>query len=156
MAVLEGRSQPAIGRAGHRHRHRLRGAGLARAVGTLAPAVYAGKHTALGHLVGRGGRRLRAGRDGRLAGGARVPLILIGGGVRSGKSAFALRYARRLGERRVFVATAQALDDEMRGAHRAPPRGARAGDFVTVEEPLDAGGALARASRPATWWWSTA
>ena len=44
-----------------------------------------------------------------------MPVILIGGGARSGKSAFALRYARRLGaERGVFVATAQAFDDEMR------------------------------------------
>ncbi|HEY0713938.1 MAG TPA: bifunctional adenosylcobinamide kinase/adenosylcobinamide-phosphate guanylyltransferase, partial [Polyangia bacterium] len=34
-------------------------------------------------------------------------LILIGGGARSGKSAFALGYARALGEARLFVATAQ-------------------------------------------------
>jgi adenosylcobinamide kinase / adenosylcobinamide-phosphate guanylyltransferase len=66
-------------------------------------------------------------------------LILIGGGVRSGKSAFALRRARQLGQRRAFIATAQAFDDEMRAridAHRRE----RADEFETHEEPL----ALAR------------
>jgi adenosylcobinamide kinase/adenosylcobinamide-phosphate guanylyltransferase len=74
-----------------------------------------------------------------------VPLILIGGGARSGKSTFALHYARRLGEPRVFIATAQAFDDEMRAriARHREERGA--GDFVTVEEPLDLVGALGRA-----------
>ncbi|HEY8514197.1 MAG TPA: bifunctional adenosylcobinamide kinase/adenosylcobinamide-phosphate guanylyltransferase [Candidatus Binatia bacterium] len=63
-------------------------------------------------------------------------LVLIGGGARSGKSAFALVRARELGARRVFVATAQALDAEMRervAAHRAE----RGDDFRTVEEPLE-------------------
>ncbi|HKP55436.1 MAG TPA: bifunctional adenosylcobinamide kinase/adenosylcobinamide-phosphate guanylyltransferase, partial [Polyangiales bacterium] len=41
-------------------------------------------------------------------------LIVVGGGVRSGKSAFALRLARELGARRAFIATAQAFDGEMR------------------------------------------
>lgn len=62
-------------------------------------------------------------------------ITLIGGGVRSGKSAFALALARRLGTRRAFVATAQAFDDEMRARidrHVAE----RAGEFVTVEAPL--------------------
>jgi len=74
-----------------------------------------------------------------------VPLILVGGGARSGKSAFALRYARRLGDRRVFIATAQAYDDEMRVriARHREERGAAA--FTTVEEPLDLIGALGRA-----------
>jgi adenosylcobinamide kinase/adenosylcobinamide-phosphate guanylyltransferase len=66
----------------------------------------------------------------------RFELILVGGGVRSGKSAFALSLARRLGGRRAFVATAQPFDDEMReriAAHRAE----REGDFSTVEAPLD-------------------
>lgn len=68
--------------------------------------------------------------------------ILIGGGVRAGKSAFALTMARRLGTRRAFVATAQGLDAEMRdriGRHRRD----RGDDFATIEEPLD----LARALR---------
>ena len=61
--------------------------------------------------------------------------ILIGGGVRSGKSDFALRLARRLGPRRVFVATAQAFDDEMR-LRIAEHRRTRGPDFETHEEPL--------------------
>ena len=62
-------------------------------------------------------------------------IILVGGGARSGKSRFALGRARRLGARRVFVATGQALDAEMaeRIATHVRTRGA---DFRTVEEPL--------------------
>jgi adenosylcobinamide kinase/adenosylcobinamide-phosphate guanylyltransferase len=70
-------------------------------------------------------------------------LILIGGGVRSGKSRFAVAYARRLGPRRVFVATAQAFDEEMQARidrHRAE----RAQEFATVEEPLALPEALGR------------
>jgi adenosylcobinamide kinase/adenosylcobinamide-phosphate guanylyltransferase len=63
-------------------------------------------------------------------------LVLIGGGVRCGKSAFALQRARELGsERRVFIATAQGFDGEMRERIRAHQleRGAL---FETFEEPL--------------------
>ena len=68
-----------------------------------------------------------------MSGEARI--VLIGGGARSGKSAFALSRARSLGTRRAFVATAQALDEEMkeRIADHARTRGV---DFRTVEEPL--------------------
>jgi len=62
-------------------------------------------------------------------------LILVGGGARSGKSDLALALARRLGRRRLFLATAQAGDDEMReriGRHRRT----RGADFRTLEEPL--------------------
>ena len=62
--------------------------------------------------------------------------MLIGGGVRSGKSRFAVERALTLGEQRVFVATAQAFDDEMKDRidrHRAE-RGSR---FCTVEAPTD-------------------
>ncbi len=41
-------------------------------------------------------------------------LVVIGGGVRSGKSSFALARAKALGARRVFIATAERSDDEMR------------------------------------------
>ena len=61
--------------------------------------------------------------------------ILVGGGARSGKSRFAQAMATALGSRRVFVATAQGFDDEMRDRidrHRRE-RGAA---FTTVEEPL--------------------
>ena len=60
--------------------------------------------------------------------------ILVGGGVRSGKSDFALRLARRIGERRAFVATAQPFDDEMR-VRIAEHRRTRGPDFETFEEP---------------------
>lgn len=70
-------------------------------------------------------------------------IILIGGGARSGKSAFALAVARRLGGRRLFLATAQAGDAEMReriGLHRRT----RGDDFRTLEEPLAVPEALRR------------
>ena len=76
-------------------------------------------------------------------------LVLIGGGVRSGKSAFALEVARRLGARRAFVATAQPFDQEMReriAAHRRE----RGADFDTVEAPIDLAGALGALGRAAT------
>jgi adenosylcobinamide kinase/adenosylcobinamide-phosphate guanylyltransferase len=61
-------------------------------------------------------------------------LIVVGGGVRSGKSRFALERARALGPRRVLVATAEVLDDEMREriAHHRRERGA---EFRTIEAP---------------------
>ena len=65
----------------------------------------------------------------------RGQLILIGGGARSGKSDFALAMARRLGDRRLFLATAQASDAEMAERIRRH-RQSRGDDFHTVEEPL--------------------
>lgn len=73
----------------------------------------------------------------------RKEIVLVGGGVRSGKSTFALELARGLGARRVFVATAQALDQEMAtriAAHRAE----RGETFETVEEPLELAATLDR------------
>jgi adenosylcobinamide kinase/adenosylcobinamide-phosphate guanylyltransferase len=67
--------------------------------------------------------------------------ILVGGAVRCGKSAFALARARALGERRAFLATAEALDGEMHeriARHRAE----RGADFATIEEPVDLVAAL--------------
>jgi adenosylcobinamide kinase/adenosylcobinamide-phosphate guanylyltransferase len=69
-------------------------------------------------------------------------LVLIGGGARSGKSSYAVRRALLSGPRRVFVATAEALDEEMReriAAHQHE-RGAQ---FTTVEAPRDLEAALA-------------
>ena len=63
-------------------------------------------------------------------------VILVGGGARSGKSRFALEYARKLGERRLFVATAEALDAEMRERIRRH-QDERGADFATSEEPLE-------------------
>lgn len=61
--------------------------------------------------------------------------VLIGGGSRSGKSRFALEYARRYAEPLAFIATAEARDEEMRArvaAHRAD----RGLQFATIEEPI--------------------
>ncbi len=65
-------------------------------------------------------------------------VVLVTGGARSGKSAFAERYVEKDAEEGVYVATAQSFDDEMErriGMHRS--RRDEAG-FVwkTVEEPL--------------------
>ncbi len=70
-------------------------------------------------------------------------ITLITGGARSGKSGFAIARAVELhGRRRTFVATAQALDDEMIARiehHRAN----RPQEFHTIEEPLNVVAALA-------------
>jgi adenosylcobinamide kinase/adenosylcobinamide-phosphate guanylyltransferase len=70
-------------------------------------------------------------------------LALVGGGARSGKSAFALARAQRLGPRRIFVATAEPLDDEMT-ARIARHRQERGGAFTTIEEPRHLPGRLAQ------------
>ncbi len=69
-------------------------------------------------------------------------LAMVGGGVRSGKSAFALRLAERRGQRRAYVATAQILDDGM-AERAARHRREREGRFATFEEPDDLPGRLA-------------
>jgi adenosylcobinamide kinase/adenosylcobinamide-phosphate guanylyltransferase len=71
--------------------------------------------------------------------------VLIAGGVRSGKSAYALVRARELGARRAFIATAQAFDDDMRERARRH-REERADAFVTIEAPHQLVGALCEAS----------
>ncbi|RMG60927.1 MAG: hypothetical protein D6713_01500, partial [Deltaproteobacteria bacterium] len=62
-------------------------------------------------------------------------VILITGGVRSGKSRFALEVASRW-KRKAFLATAEPLDEEM--AERiSRHRKERGREFFTVEEPLE-------------------
>jgi adenosylcobinamide kinase / adenosylcobinamide-phosphate guanylyltransferase len=70
-----------------------------------------------------------------------MAVVLIGGGSRSGKSRFALERARREGSNLVFIATAEARDEEMREriAHHQAERGS---EFRTVEAPLDLAGAI--------------
>ena len=69
-------------------------------------------------------------------------VTLITGGARSGKSAYALALAQQArGTRRFFIATAEALDDEMR-ERIAHHRTNRSLDFATIEEPLAIGAAL--------------
>jgi adenosylcobinamide kinase/adenosylcobinamide-phosphate guanylyltransferase len=70
-------------------------------------------------------------------------VIVVGGGVRSGKSSFAVALAHELGGRRAFVATAKPLDDEMReriDRHRRDRQDA----FDTFEEPLALADRLSR------------
>ena len=76
----------------------------------------------------------------------RVPprLIVILGGARSGKSAFAERLAASSGHPVAFIATAAAGDDEMR-ERIARHRASRPSGWHTLEEPLD----LVRAVRQA-------
>jgi len=67
-------------------------------------------------------------------------VTLVTGGSRSGKSACALSLAEAHAPR-AFIATAEALDEEM-SARIARHRQERGGRFITVEEPLDLAGAL--------------
>ena len=64
-----------------------------------------------------------------------MPLVLLIGGARSGKSALALRLAAEQGAPVVFLATAQAGDEEM-AARIARHRSERPNVWRTIEEPL--------------------
>ena len=69
--------------------------------------------------------------------------ILITGGARSGKSQFAQKLAVEAGGRVLFVATAEAKDEDMRlriEAHRK----SRPGSWKTMEAPLEIGGIIGR------------
>ena len=62
--------------------------------------------------------------------------VLILGGARSGKSSYALARASAIDGKKAFVATAEALDDEM-SARIARHKTERAPDWNTFEEPLE-------------------
>lgn len=69
-------------------------------------------------------------------------IALVTGGVRSGKSGFAQRLAESWSQRRGYVATGAAADDEMReriARHRADRAGR---GWRTMEEQLDIGSAV--------------
>lgn len=69
--------------------------------------------------------------------------VLYTGGARSGKSARAQAVAERLGPRRLFIATAEGLDDDMRARIRRHQQD-RGPGWVTVEEPLDPAAVITR------------
>ena len=69
--------------------------------------------------------------------------ILITGGARSGKSAFAEILAREFGAPLGYLATARTLDSEMDERVRRH-RGRRGNEWSTIEEPIHLSQALAR------------
>lgn len=70
-------------------------------------------------------------------------VVLITGGARSGKSLYAEERAREAGARRLYLATAEAKDDEM--ARRiAEHRERRGEEWITIEEPTEISRALLR------------
>ena len=78
----------------------------------------------------------------------RPSLTLVLGGARSGKSTYAEALAGQLGERVLYVATAEPLDGEMQArvvAHQAR----RPQAWTTLEAPLDAAAALRGTSESA-------
>ncbi len=72
-------------------------------------------------------------------------IILILGGVRSGKSRYAQQLAARW-RRVTFLATAQSGDDEEMRRKIARHQSERPADWVTIEEPLSLGRALQNAT----------
>ena len=74
-------------------------------------------------------------------------LTLVLGGARSGKTGFAQKLAEASGPQRTYLATAQALDDEM-AMRIAIHREERGTGWQTIEEPLDLAGALRGIDQP--------
>jgi len=72
--------------------------------------------------------------------------ILVLGGARSGKTSFAERLAMRAGTTPAYLATAEALDGEMRDRVRTHQE-QRQGRFATIEEPLQLSEAILKAAR---------
>lgn len=72
--------------------------------------------------------------------------ILVLGGARSGKTTLAERLAMRMGTSPAYLATAEALDDEMAERVAAHQR-QREGRFATIEEPMELAQALFAAAQ---------
>jgi adenosyl cobinamide kinase/adenosyl cobinamide phosphate guanylyltransferase len=76
-------------------------------------------------------------------------LVLVTGGARAGKSRFAEQLAFEMGGDDVtYIATAEALDDDMQ-ARIARHRSERRSGWTTIEEPVELAGAFALV-RPST------
>ena len=63
-------------------------------------------------------------------------IILVTGGARSGKSTYAEQLAGELGSRRLYLATAEAKDEEM-ALRIAEHQKRRGSEWVTIEEPIE-------------------
>lgn len=72
-------------------------------------------------------------------------IVLVTGGARSGKSAFAEKYVAALGGKIAYIATAETLDDEMK-ARVAIHRARRSAAWRTFEAPRGAAPVLAEAA----------
>lgn len=68
-------------------------------------------------------------------------LVLITGGARSGKSSFAMAEASKIDGKKAYIATAEALDEEMQLRIENHKR-QRGDDWITYEEPLKIDGVL--------------
>ena len=68
---------------------------------------------------------------------------MILGGARSGKSTYAEKLAAQLGQRVLYIATAEARDEEM-SIRIAAHRQARRDDWYTLEAPCQVGAALVK------------
>jgi adenosyl cobinamide kinase/adenosyl cobinamide phosphate guanylyltransferase len=75
-----------------------------------------------------------------------MPLVLLLGGARSGKSATAQRFAAEAGNPVTFIATAEPLDDEMTARIRRH-RDERPAQWRTIEAPIDLRSAVTSAPR---------
>lgn len=71
-------------------------------------------------------------------------IILITGGARSGKSVFAENYAKKMGTKVAYIATAQIFDEEMRYRIELHKK-RRPESWLTFEAPLDAEEAMKKA-----------
>ena len=63
-------------------------------------------------------------------------LILILGGTRSGKSAFALKLAESMKGKKAYLATGEPLDDEMTERIKKHKK-ERGNNWTTIEEPIN-------------------
>ncbi|WP_102867797.1 bifunctional adenosylcobinamide kinase/adenosylcobinamide-phosphate guanylyltransferase [Pseudovibrio exalbescens] len=81
------------------------------------------------------------------AGGGKPSHVLVTGGARSGKSRFAEALVADAGFEKVYVATGQAFDAEMRSRIEQHKQD-RGSGWTTVEEPLALAEVLQRESRP--------
>src|SRR5688572_9973684 len=74
-------------------------------------------------------------------------LILVLGGARSGKSDYAEGWAREHGKNVLFVATAEAFDEEMR-SRISHHRSTRPADWHTIEAPIQLGATIEAVDQP--------